>query len=73
MLYTDGKYKVSEYKLTYLRKPQQIDFHSNPFAEYTDMPEHTHSEIVKLAAQMYMENQSNQRLNTYNAEVDIME
>ena len=73
LLYTDGKYKVSEYKLTYLRKPQQIDIHSNPFAEYTDMPEHTHSEIVKLAAQMYIENQSNQRLNTHNAEVDTME
>lgn len=50
LLYTDGKYKVSEYSLTYLRKPKQIDIHSNPFAEYTDMPEHTHSEIVKIAA-----------------------
>ena len=73
LLYTDGKYKVSKYSLTYLRKPKQIDIHSNPFAEYTDMPEHTHSEIVKLAAQMYIENQSNQRLNTHNAEVDTME
>ena len=73
ILYTDGKYKVSEYKLTYLRKPQQIDIHSNPFAEYIDMPEHTHFEIVKIAAQMYIENQSNQRVNTHNDEVDTME
>lgn len=73
LLYTDGKYKVSNYVLTYLRKPKQIDIHSNPFAEYTDMPEHTHSEIVKIAAQMYIENQSNQRLNTHNTEVDTME
>ena len=73
LLYTDGKYKVSDYALTYLRKPKQIDIHSNPFAEYTDMPEHTHSEIVKIAAQMYIENQSNQRLNTHNTEVDTME
>ena len=73
LLYTDGNYKVTNYTLTYLRKPKQIDIHSNPFAEYTDMPEHTHSEIVKIAAQMYIENQSNQRLNTHNAEVDTME
>lgn len=73
LLYTDGQYKVSEYILTYLRKPKQIDIHSNPYAEYTDMPEHTHSEIVKIAAQMYIENQSNQRINTHANEVDTME
>lgn len=72
-LYTDGKYKISEYRLTYLRRPEKIDIHSNPFGEYTDMPEHTHSEIVKIAAQMYIENQSNQRVNTHNAEVQEME
>ena len=72
-LYTDGQYQVSAYRLTYLRRPKHIDIHSDPFAEYTDMPEHTHSEIVKIAAQMYIENQSNQRLNTHNAEVQEME
>lgn len=72
-LYTDGKYKVSDYKLTYLKRPDKINIHNNPFGEYTDMPEHTHSEIVKIAAQMYIENQSNQRLNTHNAEVQEME
>lgn len=73
LLYTDGQYQVSKYKLTYLRRPNKIDIHTNPFGEYTDMPEHTHSEIVKIAAQMYIENQSNQRLNTHNAEVQEME
>ena len=73
LLYTDGKYEVSEYLLTYLRRPKRIDIHSNPFAEYTDMPEHTHSEIVKMAAQMYIENQSNKRINTHSAEVQEME
>ena len=72
-LYTDGQYRVSTYRLTYLRRPKHIDIHSDPFTEYTDMPEHTHSEIVKIAAQMYIENQSNQRLNTHNAEVQEME
>lgn len=72
-LYTDGCYKVSNYKITYLRRPNKIDIHSNPYKEYNDMPEHTHSEIVKIAAQMYIENKNNQRLNTHNAEVQEME
>lgn len=72
-LFTDGKYQVAEYKMTYLRQPKHINIHSNPFDEYTDMPEHTHSEIVKIAAQMYIENQSDQRLNTHNSEVQEME
>jgi hypothetical protein len=49
-LYTDGKYKVSKYTISYIRKPNKIDIHKEPFAEYTDMPEHTQLEIVKLAA-----------------------
>lgn len=68
-LYTDGKYKVSEYILHYLRKPHYIDIHTEPFKEYTDMPEHTHLEIVKLAAQLYIENQANPRYNSYTQEV----
>lgn len=72
-LYTDGQYKIAKYKLIYLKRPAKIDIHTNPFGEYTDMPEHTHSEIVKIAAQMYIENQSNQRVNTHNVEVQEME
>ena len=68
-LYTDGKYKVSKYILHYLRKPPYIDIHTEPFKEYTDMPEHTHLEIVKLAAQLYIENQANPRYNSYTQEV----
>lgn len=72
-LYTDGEYQVSKYELTYLRRPMKIDIHTNPYDEYTDMPEHTHSEIVKIAAQMYIENQSDARINTHNTEVQEME
>lgn len=72
-LYTDGKYKVSVYKISYLRKPNKIDIHTNPFDEYVDMPEHTHIEIVKLAAQLYLENQGNPRYNSYSNEVATME
>ena len=72
-LYTDGNYKVSKYILTFLRKPNKIDIHTNPFDEYTDMPEHTQIEIVKLAAQMYLENQTNPRYQSYTNEVNGME
>lgn len=68
-LYTDGKYRVSEYTIQYLRKPQYIDIHSNPFDEYTDMPEHTHLEIVKLAAQLYLQNQGDPRYASYTQEI----
>lgn len=68
-LITDGQYKVSEYIMQYLRKPTHIDIHTNPFAEYDDMPEHTHLEIVKLAAQLYIENQADNRYQTYTQEV----
>lgn len=73
LFYTDGLYQVSEYKLVYLRTPIHIDIHTNPFDEYVDMPEHTHMEIVKLAAQMYLENQMNPRYNSYSNEVKEME
>ena len=68
-LITDGQYKVSKYTMQYLRKPTHIDIHTNPFAEYGDMPEHTHLEIVKLAAQLYIENQADNRYQTYTQEV----
>lgn len=73
ILITDGNYKVQEYQLTYLRKPNNIDIHKYPYDEYTDMPEHTHGEIVKLAVQMYLENQTSNRYNTYTNEVSTME
>lgn len=72
-LYTDGKYKISKYTIQYLRKPNKIDIHTEPFGEYKDMPEHTLSEIIKLSVQMYLENQENQRYQTYTNEVSTME
>lgn len=73
-LYTDGNYKVSEYMLTYLRLPEKITFlNRDMFEEFTDLPEHTHLEIVKLAAQLYIENQVDPRVRTYPTEVQTME
>ena len=73
LLSTDGNYKVVYYRLVYLRRPFKIDIHTAPFEDYTDMPEHTHSEIVKLAAKMYIENQKDPRYNTLSNEVNEME
>lgn len=73
ILYTDGQYKVSKYNISYLRQPEKINIHNNPFVEYTDMPEHTHIEIVKMAAQLYLENQQNPRYQTYMNETNTME
>lgn len=72
-LHTDSNYRVSEYQLMYLRKPQKIDLHKEPFAQYIDMPLHTQLEIVKLAAKLYIENKSDQRYNTYSNEINTME
>lgn len=71
--HTDNKYRVSECQLSYLRKPQKINLHIDPFAEYTDMPLHTQLEIVKLSAKLYIENQSDRRYNTYSNEINTME
>lgn len=73
-LYTDGNYKVSEYILTYLRQPERIQFFNRDmYEEFTDLPEHTHLEIVKIAAQLYIENQIDPRVRTYPEEVQTME
>lgn len=72
-LYTDGKYKVSKYYITYLRKPNKIDIHTEPFGEYIDMPEHTLPEIIKLSVSMYLENQTDPRYQSYTNEVSTME
>lgn len=72
VLYTDGLYDISKYSLQYLKKPNKITM-DNPYEEYTDMPEHTHSEIVKLAVQMYIENSQSKRYESINNEVSQME
>lgn len=72
-LYTDGNYYIKSYVLTYLRTPEQISLTDNPFDDYTDMPESTHMEIVKLAAELYLENKANPRYQTYVNETATME
>jgi len=59
--YTDGQYKVRDVTVHYIKYPSKIDIHTTPFDEYTEMPKHTHMEIVKMAVLMYMENKGDQR------------
>lgn len=73
ILYTDGKYKVSEYELTYLAKPSKINSSNITNTEYTDLPEHTHMEIVKMAIQIYLATKPMQHYNAYSNEIASME
>ena len=73
LLFTDGKYKVSEYSLTYLSKPQHLDSKNITNTEYTSLPEHTHMEIVKMAVQLYLATKPMQHYSAYSAEVNNME
>lgn len=73
LLETDGNYSIKEYRLTYLRQPKKIDLTTAPFEEYSDMPKHMHQELVKVTAQLYLENKANPRYQTYMNEVNTME
>lgn len=67
-LLTDKKYKIYSYTLGYLKKPDEI-VNNNPYKDYTDFEDYTWLEIVKIAAQMYIENQSDPRYKTITNEV----
>ena len=72
-LYTDGKYKVSEYTITYLSKPVLLDSKNITNTEYTSLPEHTHMEIVKMAVQLYLATKPMEHYSAYSSEVNYME
>lgn len=71
-LMTDKKYKIHKYTLGYLRKPNEITL-DNPFEEYEDFEDIIMPEIIKIAAQMYLENKGDQRYQTITAEVNTQE
>lgn len=73
ILYTDGNYKISEYQITYLAKPSKIDSSNITNLEYTDLPEYTHMEIVKMAIQIYLATKPMQHYNAYSNEIASME
>lgn len=73
MLYTDGKYSVANYQITYLSKPLFLDSSNISNTEYTSLPEHTHMEIVKMAVQLYLATKPMQHYSAYSSEVNNME
>lgn len=73
ILYTDGKYSVANYQITYLSKPLFLDSSNISNTEYTSLPEHTHMEIVKMAVQLYLATKPMQHYSAYSSEVNAME
>lgn len=69
---TDKNYKIHSYTLGYLRKPNEITL-EKPFEEYTDFEDIIMPEIIKIAAQMYLENKKDERYRTITAEVSTQE
>lgn len=67
-LLTDKKYKIHQFTLGYIRNPKEITL-NNPYEEYGDFTNSVMFEIIKIAAQMYIENTSDQRYETISNEV----
>ena len=67
-LLTDKNYTIQSYTLGYLRKPTELTL-ENPQNEYSDFSDHIMYEIIKMAAQMYVENQGDPRYRTLTNEV----
>jgi hypothetical protein len=72
MLLTDKQYKINKYSLGYLRKPTEITL-DNPYGEYEDFEDIIMPEIIKIAAQMYLENKKDERYRTITQEVSTQE
>ena len=67
-LLTDKNYKINSYTLGYLEIPEEIT-NKDPYKNYGDFEDYTWQEIVKIAAQMYIENQADPRYKTLTQEV----
>jgi len=69
-LVCDTDYSASHYYLTYITKPTEVSITTSTDC---NLPEHTHDEIVKGAANMALENIEQPRYQTHSAEVATME
>lgn len=67
-LLTDTNYKIERYTLGYIKKPNEITLDGQIY-EYNDFETETMYEIIKIAAQMFIENQKNERYQTISNEV----
>ena len=71
-LYTDGKYIVEQYKITYLKKPTTFTL-DNPMYEYEDLPDYVINEIINLAISIYLADKGDNRYQLAQNEVAQME
>lgn len=72
-LLTDKKYDISQYHIGYLRYPETIRLGEAAQTEYSDFANDVMYEIIKIAAQMYIENQSDKRYQTIVNETNTQE
>lgn len=73
VLYTDKNYIVDSYRLTYIRKPKKLTL-DNPNDSYDEFQDSVLHEIIKIAAQMYVENKKDiERYKTILNEVQLQE
>lgn len=70
VIITDGNYDITALNLNYLRTPATVDLGTTTDC---DLPDHTHGEIVKLTANMMLENIESQRYQTHSREIATME
>lgn len=70
----DGTFTTPQYKLTYLQKPSVVNVgtYGGPVVEF-NMPEHTHKEIVQLAAMIAVENIESPRVQTLTQQLGQLE
>lgn len=75
IMISDGNYDITELKLSYLRQPATVlnDLVTPANNVDCDLPEHTHAEIVKMAANMMLENIESPRYQSHTREVATME
>ena len=71
-LYTDGKYTIEKYTLGYIKMPTTITL-SNPLTRYEEFDKSTWYEIIKIAAQSFLENKKDERYKTITQEVMLQE
>lgn len=69
-LITNGDYGIFYYYIRYIKKPVEVNLGTTT---NSDLPEHTHDEIIKLAANMILENTQNPRYQTHIREVNRTE
>ena len=66
----DGNYSITYYHISYIKVPATVALST---ATDCDLPEHTHDEIVKMAANMMLENVEQPRYRTHANELNTME